>query len=325
MNKINISVVVVMLLYIITISSCKTKTMDLDITITKSVVTDAVSSGSGLAYYNNSAYLVGDDASYIAVLPNADSRLYTRIPLQTTVSIDRMAKAVKHDLEAALVGTIGNVSFLFTFPSGSLSPYRDTMYAINVESKTVSFTCSLLPLYKAIKLKAGLTDQQFNIEGAALVGDRLFLFNRGNNMAIIIAWKDFAQCVQKPTDAIPNFNLQKISLPVINNYAVGISGACGINKNEILFTASLEETHDNIADGAIKGSYIGVLRLNDKDEISLVALQQFKDAGGNIILDKLEAIEIIKQQGSHLKALAMADNDDGKSKLFYLDIEMRMK
>ena len=320
MRKIKIPVAIVTMLYITTLSSCKNKTMEIGITITKSVVTDAVSSGSGLAYYNNTAYLVGDDAAYIAVLPNGDSSSYTRIPLQTTVNIDRIAKAVKHDLEVALVGNIGKESYLFALPSGSLSPYRDTVFAINLESKKVGFACSLLPLFKAIKLKAGLNDHQLNIEGAALVGDKLFLFNRGNNMAIIIAWTDFVQYVQKPKDAIPTFNLQKIYLPVINNYAVGISGACTINKKEILFTASLEETHDNVADGAIKGSYIGILRLNDKDEISLVALQQFKDAAGNIILDKLEAIEIIKQKGNNINALAMADNDDGKSKLFYLEI-----
>ena len=320
MRKIKIPLAIVTMLYITTLSSCKTTTMEIGITITKSVVTDAVSSGSGLAYYNNTAYLVGDDAAYIAVLPNGDSSSYTRIPLQTTVNIDRIAKAVKNDLEAALVGNIGKESYLFALPSGSLSPYRDTVFAINLESKKVGFACSLLPLFKAIKLKAGLNDHQLNIEGSALVGDKLFLFNRGNNMAIIIAWTDFVQYVQKPKDPIPTFNLQKISLPVINNYAVGISGACTINKKEILFTASLEETHDNVADGAIKGSYIGILRLNDKDEISLVALQQFKDAAGNIILDKLEAIEIIKQKGNNINALAMADNDDGKSKLFYLDI-----
>lgn len=297
--------------------------MDLGIIITKSVLTDAVSSGSGLAFYENVAYLVGDDATYIAMLPNADSNSYTRIPLQTTVNIDRIAKAVKHDLESALVGNVGNRPYLFAFPSGSLSPYRDTVFAIDLESKKLGFACSLLPLFKAIKLKAGLNDHQLNIEGAAMVGDRLFLFNRGNNMAIIIAWTDFVQYVQKPTDAFPTFNLQKISLPVINNYAVGISGACSINKKEILFTASLEETHDNIADGSIKGSYVGILCLNDQDEISLVALQQFKDKGGNIILDKLEAIEIIKQKGKNINALAVADNDDGKSKLFYLDIERK--
>ena len=308
------------LLFFALITSCKTKPIQLAITVNKSVVTDAVSSGSGLAFYKNAAYLVGDDASYIAVLPNGDSSSYARIPLQNTVFSDRMAKAVKHDLEAALVGTIGNESYLFAFPSGSLSPFRDTLFAINLESKKVGFACSLLPLFKAIKFKAGLNDHQLNIEGAAMGGDRLLLFNRGNNMAIIIAWTDFVQYVQKPTDAIPTFNLQKISLPVINNYAVGISGACTINKSEMLFTASLEETHDNIADGTIKGSYIGVLRINDQDEISLVALQQFNDDAGNTILDKLEAIEIIKQKGNNINALAMADNDDGKSKLFYLEI-----
>ena len=307
-------------LYIIAAGSCKTKQTGLSILIKKSVVTEAVSSGSGLAYLNNAAYLVGDDASYIAVMPNTDSNVYTRIALNTNAGIGRVEKDIKHDLEAALIGTIGKHPFLFAFGSGSLTPYRDTMFAIDLKNNSISFKCSLLPLYKAIKTKAAIKDHELNIEGAALAGGKLFLFNRGNNIAIIIAWAEFIKYIQEPMGLIPNFEFQKISLPVINNFSVGISGACAINKNEILFTASLEETHDNIADGTIKGSYIGVLRLNKQNEISLVSLQQFKDASGKIILDKLEAIEIIKQQGNSIQALAMADNDDGKSKLFYLDI-----
>ena len=316
---------IVGLLYIALAGSCKTKTMQLNISINKSEVTDAVSSGSGLAYFDNKAYIVGDDASYIAVFPNAESNAYFRIPLQTNASFERIEKAIKHDLEAALVGIIEGEPFLFAFGSGSLSPHRDSLYAINLRSKVLSFRCSLLPLYKAIKLKAGLNDHELNIEGATLAGEKLILFNRGKNIVIIIEWTDFVQYIQRPLGTVPNFKLQKLSLPIINNYAVGISGACSINNKEILFTASLEETHDNFADGTIKGSYIGVLRLNDKDEISLVALQHFKDNTGNTILDKLEAIEIIKQQGNSIRAIAVADNDDGKSKLFYLDIERKLK
>ena len=320
MRNISIYKTILAFLYIIAAGSCKTKQTGLSISINKSVVTDAVSSGSGLAYLNNAAYLVGDDASYIAVMPNTDSNVYTRIAFHTNGGIGRVEKAIKHDLEAAIIGTIGKQPFLFAFGSGSLSPYRDTMFAIDLKNSSVSFKCSLLPLYKAIKIKAAIKEHELNIEGAALAGEKLFLFNRGNNIAIIIAWAEFIKYIQKPMGLIPNFEFQKISLPVINNFSVGISGACAINKNEMLFTASLEETHDNIADGTIKGSYIGVLRLNKQNEISLVSLQQFKDASGKIILDKLEAIEIIKQQGNSIQALAMADNDDGKSKLFYLDI-----
>ena len=320
MRNVYIYKTILAFLYIIAAGSCKTKQPGLSISINKSVVTDAVSSGSGLAYFNDAAYLVGDDASYIAVMPNTDSNIYTRIALNTNAGIGRVEKAIKHDLEAAITGTIGKQPFLFAFGSGSLSPYRDTMFAIDLKNSSVSFKCSLLPLYKAIKTKAAIKDHELNIEGAALTGEKLFLFNRGNNIVIIIAWAEFIKYIQGPMGLIPNFEFQKISLPVVNNFSVGISGVCAINTNEILFTASLEETHDNIADGTIKGSYIGVLRLNKQNEISLVSLHQFKDASGNTILDKLEAIEIIKQQGNSIQALAMADNDDGKSKLFYLDI-----
>ena len=294
--------------------------MELTISINKSIIIDAVSSGSGLAYFNNAAYLVGDDASYIAVMPNVDSNAFTRVLLNSNASTGRVAKAIKHDLEAAIIGTIGNSPYLFAFGSGSLSPYRDTMYAIDIKNNIVGFKCSLLPLYKAIKTKAGLNDHQFNIEGAALAGERLVLFNRGKNMAIIITWTDFVRYIQNLSGDIPQFKLQQIALPVVNNFSIGISGACAINKNELLFTASLEETQDNVADGVIKGSYIGILRINDEDEITLAALQQFKDDAGNTILDKLEAIEIIKQQYNTIQAIAMADNDDGKSKLFYLTV-----
>ncbi len=318
-----IRVIILGILYISAAISCKTKKMELTISINKSIITDAVSSGSGLAYFNNAAYLVGDDASYIAVMPNLDSNAFTRVLLNSNASSGRDSKAIKHDLEAAIIGTIGNAPYLCAFGSGSLTPYRDTMYAIDIKNNIVSFKCSLLPLYKAIKIKAGLNDHQFNIEGAALVGERLILFNRGKNIAIIITWADLVRYIQNPSGDIPEFKLQKIVLPIVNNFSVGISGACTINKNELLFTASLEETQDNIADGVIKGSYIGILRINNEDEITLTALQQFKDITGNTILDKLEAIEIIKHQGNKLYALAMADNDDGKSKLFYLTINKK--
>ena len=153
MRNVYIYKTILAFLYIIAAGSCKTKQTGLSISINKSVVTNAVSSGSGLAYLNNAAYLVGDDASYIAVMTNTDSNVYTRIALNTNAGIERVEKAIKHDLEAALTGTIGKQPFLFAFGSGSLSPYRDTMFAIDLKITTLVLNVRFCLCTKPLKQK----------------------------------------------------------------------------------------------------------------------------------------------------------------------------
>ena len=191
-----------------------------------------------------------------------------------------------------------------------------------MQDETKSFKVSLLPIYAAIKKTAGLIAPELNIEGAAIAGERLLLFNRGNNFAVVFPWQLFAAYIQKQDSApVPEFKIVKFTLPVINNFPVGISGACALSNSEILFTASLEETKDFIQDGTIKGSYLGLLDLLSNGEIKLMALTPLKDDSGKILTDKLESIEVLKSDGKNTELVAVADNDDGKSKLFYMTLK----
>lgn len=301
--------------------SCKIKQQQLTVTVEKVFVTDVVPSGSGLAYFNDSIIIVGDDAEFIGRI-SSDIQ-YTKSGLYLNASQNRIEKSLKHDLESATLATISQEKYLLAFGSGGISPFRDTLFAVNMQHANKSFKCSLLPVYNAIRNTAGLNEQELNIEGAAIAGENLLLFNRGKNNGIIISLKEFIQFIQsKNSTVLPDIKVVKLSLPVINNFPVGISGACALNDHELLFTASLEETKDFISDGTIKGSYIGLLRINKNSEIELVSLSPLKDASGNVIPDKLESIEVMKAKGRKVNAVAVADNDDGNSKIYYLNIDI---
>ena len=308
---------------LIILFSCKSKTPVLTIKTTKVIVTDAVSSGSGILYHDDSLILLGDDAAYYAKMAISNQG-HVRKSISKNVNFDRVPKLIKNDIESAIFANINGQPFVLGFGSGGISPYRDTLFAMPLKETATRFKVSLLPIYNAIRKQVGLSESELNIEGAAMLGDQLILFNRGNNFAIVFSWPIFSNYIKHPGNTeIPPFKIVKFTLPIFNKFPVGISGACEINDREILFTASLEETTDFINDGVVKGSYIGILKFTTSGEIKLTALEPLNDVSGNVLADKLESITIIKKDGDTLDIVAVADNDDGKSKIFYITLTIR--
>ena len=301
--------------------ACNEKKAFLKIKIEKILITSAVSSGSGLASLNDSIFVVGDDAEYIGKISLTDTE-YRRIPFYPNAPANRIDRAIKHDLESGALGNIGNDKYLFAFGSGTISPYRDTLFVLNVYDEGKRSKYSLSTFYDAIRLKTGLKENELNIEGVAIINDKLLLFNRGKNFLVLVPWAKFTQYIlrQDLSDSLP-FAILNISLPMVNNFPVGFSGACALNESDLLFTASLEETKDFTKDGVIKGSYIGILELVNDTTVNLVSMTTLKNEDGNIVLDKLESIEVIKTKANNIRSIAVADNDDGTSKVFYLNIE----
>lgn len=307
------------LLILLTALSCRHKQTELTIKIEKSFISHAVPSGSGLASLNDSVYIIGDDAEYAAKLSVSDSG-YRKIGLYANAPENRIDYSVKHDLESAILGTVGSERFMLAFGSGSISPLRDTLFALAISNDT-GFRRSLTPLYNAVKLRSGISKNELNIEGAALLGDKLILFNRGKNLLILLSWKDFSNYILQQNAGLPPFQIINVSLPVINSFQIGFSGACALGEDELLFTASLEETNDPTKDGAIKGSYIGILKLANDGIANLVSFSNLKTESGSVVLDKLESIEVIERKGNIIQSIAVADNDDGNSKIFLLQIK----
>ena len=305
---------------LILIMACENKHEQFSIRIAEVYLTNDVSSGSGIAVQKDSVIIVGDDVNYLTAI-SIKNREARNILFDTNATYERIPKSIKHDLESCTLAEMNNQTYLLAFGSGGLSPQRDSLFGFNRTNEGQHFKISLIRLYDSISHQAGLKKAELNIEGAAIAGKNLLLFNRGKNFIAVIPWHEMEDYISRPESAaIPSCKILPVQLPVINNFPVGFSGACTIDDNYILFTASLEETTDYIQDGAVKGSYIGTIELNDHAVIK--NLVQLRDDKGNIVLDKLESIDVYEKSASMLKAIAVADNDDGSSKIFKIEIDL---
>ena len=147
-------------------------------------------------------------------------------------------KALKPDLESLFLYE----NFLYCMPSGSTSQ-RMKAAKFNLDTGVVTnFDCS--PLYKKIQE----TFTELNIEGSVLIGEELYLFQRGNgvkaqNAIIKIDFVTFGLISIHPMTLAPGYSFTDAA----------------VLGDKIYFTAVLENSHSTYEDGEILGSMLGVL------------------------------------------------------------------
>ena len=170
-------------------------------------------------------------------------------------------------------------------------------------------------------MKQGKIDQKdFNIEGATIARQELYLFNRGNNMIIQVNWPEFIDYISSPSKKkFPNFIIHKVELPSIAGVQAGFSGACTLDDQTILFTASVEDTKNWVDDGEILGSYIGMMTLSSQGPQLKRSFLLEKD--GKPIITKLESIDLVSAS-KELIVEAVADNDDGTSTCYRIRLTL---
>lgn len=296
---------------ILILISCHRPAKEYSLTLLQTTLLDSIPSASGIATQEDSVYIVGDDASkiYQTSLSNYHSR---RINLLFTDSnLFRIPKPVKHDYEATSIAMVDNAEYLVAFGSGTLSPHRDSLWMMRVGNERDQHKFSLRPFYDAMIGQARIQPKDLNIEGATIAGDRLFLFNRGNNVVVETDWQQFIGYVRADDVKMPAFTIHTLSLPALNGKTAGFSGACTLDEHTLLFTASIEDTKDWTKDGEILGSYIGILNLTSKGPLVQQSILAQKDNKPLII--KLESLDVVSRSPNKIEVEAVADNDDGTS------------
>ena len=293
------------------------------ITTGRSILLDKIPSGSGLAVEGGSIYIVGDDSPFLFTLGQDYELKAKTLLLPSFREMDRIPKPLKPDLESLLTDTSGKQILLYAFGSGSKTVERDSLLQITAGERIAVEHFSLSAFYAALMKGMGIDIEDFNLEGAALMEETLYLLNRGNNHIITLRWNAFKAYLKEELELSElEMKFYPIDLPEVNGVTAGFSGACPVpEKRALLFTATVEDTQNWIDDGDILGSFIGSLSVDELEQGKPIRTVLVADERGVGMLDKLESVDVVSitPEGDY-NALSVADNDDGASTLLELKI-----
>ncbi len=306
------------------------------ITVESKAIHESFPSASGVEYWNNSYYAIGDDSPYLfEISPDftlLDQRVIKEYPIGDN---GRIPKAIKPDYEALAITEWQGREISLILGSGSKSPTRDFGYLVDMNSDYIH-ECILTDLYRSL-FESGnfLPEQELNIEGIAIGTENVYFANRGNsgaNMIFAIEKEELLPYLYGETSELPDVEVVKVKLPFVGRYEAGLSGIAFIPEtNELAFTASVEATDNAYSDGAILGSFVGVVpekkitrRLSeDSETINSVNLRKNCSVlidNERIVPTKVESIIVSEVVPHGYKAMLVSDNDDGTSEFFGITI-----
>ncbi|MBV7533817.1 hypothetical protein [Chitinophaga sp. sic0106] len=284
------------------------------ITLLKTLLLSHFPSGSSINYHDGLLYIIGDDANELLVL---DSN-YNEVNTVKLFSYDgkRIPKAQKPDLETSVI--INDT--LLALGSGATKE-REIAVSVNLP---VGSSKPLQTSY-ATFIKRLHQIPEINIEGAAVLGNRLVLSNRGNEANtvnhFITTTADFL--AQQETAPI---GISILKLPLAN--FAGVSELCYAEKEDILFVIlSSEATSNAYDDGVIGDSYFAWInnisqKINDK-EISLDGVINLSDVDHAFKGEKVEGICISNITDNRWTLHMVADDDKGASRLFQITVDLK--
>lgn len=273
-----------------------------------------LSAGSGLVAAAGALWIAADDMNHVVRVPDDGACVgdgYRIFPGDLPEN-EKERKRVKPDTECllALAGGGGDATLL-AFPSGSK---RHRVRGAEIQLQAGDFLAS-----RGVDLSSLLhvLDKEIpdlNIEGGSVLGDRVFLLQRGNGEAGFNAVIDFpvehlVACL-RGDGAAHAFkpHIREMRLPEMGGVRLTFTDAA-VHDGAIYFAAAAEGGKSTYEDGAIMGSVIG--RIGAVPEI-LVAIEG----------RKVEGLAHGRSEGDRLTFFAVTDADDPGLASSLLDIEV---
>ena len=267
-----------------------------------------IAAASGLAHVGEHVYVIADDAHEIGAFRLSDAapgRLTRMLPGELPTD-EAERKRVKPDFEslARLPGHGGGGGALLVLGSGSRkSRHGGVLWQLGEDSglEGEPERLDVSALYGT--LESEIPD--LNIEGTAVSGDRLLLFQRGNGRAAVnaVVALDLAASLA----ALAENTLTPDAVVAIRRYDLGevggvrlaFSDAAALADGRIVYSAVAEGGDDTFHDGHCAGAGVGIIEADGE----LGHWEPLEPAA------KVEGIEA-RLDGRELRLLMVADADD---------------
>ncbi|MCD6012926.1 MAG: hypothetical protein K0Q79_2788 [Flavipsychrobacter sp.] len=276
--------------------------------------------GSAITFSNNRLYLVGDNMSYLLVLDTAFNVLDSINIFYS--SQNPLPKPTKPDIEAATFVQHNEKSMLLLIGSGSLDTYRNGGWLLDIASREKT-TIDLALFYNRLKTN-NIPD--LNIEGITQVKNTIILCSRGNKtnpMNYLV----YTSTMLWTNPEIAPINVKTIATDTNSGSFSGVSDMdySGVS-DRLILTASTEDTRNSYADGAIGKSYLWLINnASGKKGITQIIPDRIIDlelADDRFKGQKIEAVCILSETIKQLTLVLAADNDNGSTTLFKVQLDL---
>ena len=290
-------------------------------------------SASGIEVLGDSAYIIGDDSPFLYRFDVTGLTVGQPITLFDTAhfSTGRIPKDLKLDLEClTAVTTPEGEQGLLVLGSGA-TPAREAGFWVTFTGSGPAdvsvYPLSLTVLYHALRplLPAGIS---LNLEAAAATSDELLLFQRSvgteaGNLVFRCPLPAAMAFLRHRTRVIPALKAQRYELPSIDGKPAGFSGA-SVHEDKLFVTASVEDTTDAVADGAVLGSFVGVLDPTNHAPRALpTAFARLELPNGAAYRGKVESLTVRRPLGAgRYELLLVTDDDAGGSTAVVVDFSV---
>ncbi len=255
-----------------------------------------LSAASGVVRRGDFVYVIGDDELSLAVfrLTSPEPGTLRRALLGELPSGDAERGKAKPDLEALTVlpPFAGNpFGALLGVGSGS-GPDRDRGFvwalAPDGSLRDDPRELDLGPVYRMLRERI----EELNVEGACVMGERLWLLHRGNQGASgsVIAEIALDRLVDSlgsdlRVDPEELADVRAYDLGELGGVSLAFSDATPIGGDVLVFTASAEVSGDAGPDGAIRGSVVGTISLDGRVQRLRTIDRRFKVEGVHASID----------------------------------------
>jgi hypothetical protein len=273
-----------------------------------------VRAGSGLRRWGERLVVVQDDVNALALL---DERTGVVTPLLLAPGpdgrrqfSDRLGnKAAKMDLEACVVLPDGR---LLALGSGSTAA-RERLVIVTPDLGVRLVEGAAL--FEHLRARADFGGSELNVEGAAVVGDRLRLFQRGNG-AVVDG--------RAPTNAVGDLELgaflrwlddggppprlvsvMRVDLGHVGEVPFSFTDATALPDGRVVFLAAAEDSPDTYRDGELLGARVGLL---DGDRVVLAEIVDAADRPTSLKLEGVDLVGVTPSGG--LDLVVVSDMDD---------------